>query len=83
MQEVQEDKITNSIPQRSKKPKSIIWDPIQRREEFQGAAGGKQSACQCGDVRDGVQSLGQKGPWNRVWQPTPDCCLENPLERGR
>ena len=28
LQEVQEDKKTNLMPQRSKKPKPIIWDPI-------------------------------------------------------
>ena len=29
-----------------------------------------------------VQSLGQKIPWRRKWQPTPDSCLENPLDGG-
>ena len=24
-----------------------------------------------GDIRDGVRSLGQEGPWRRTWWPTP------------
>ena len=60
LQQVQEDRKINSVSQRNKKPKSIIWDPIKRSEGFRGAAGGKQSACQCGDVRDRVRPLGQE-----------------------
>ena len=43
----------------------------------------KESACQCRRGRRcGFDPRVRKIPWRREWQPTPDSCQENPMDRG-
>ena len=41
---------------------------------------GKESVCQC--RRLGFNPWVRKIPWRRKWQPTPNSCLGNPMDRG-
>ena len=34
------------------------------------------------DKRHGFNLWVGKIPWRRAWQPTPEYCLENPMDRG-
>ena len=44
---------------------------------------GKESACKCGrHKRCGFNPWIRKTPWSRKWNPTPDSCLENSIDRG-
>ena len=52
-------------------------------EGFPGSPSGKEPTCQCRRrKRRGFDPWVGKIPWRRAWQPTPDSCLENPLDRG-
>ena len=46
---------------------------------FPGGASGKEPNCQ---RRCGFNPWVGKIPWRRKWQPTPQSCLENPMDRG-
>ena len=46
---------------------------------FPGGASGKEPGYQC---RCGFNPWVGKIPWRRKWQPTPQSCLENPMDRG-
>ena len=42
----------------------------------------KNLSANAGDLRDGVSISGWGRPWKRIWEPTQDSCLENPMDRG-
>ena len=47
---------------------------------FPVGASGKQPNCQ--SKRDRFDPWAGKIPWRRALQPTPEFCLENPMDRG-
>ena len=55
-------------------------DGFPQSKEYTGGASGKESACQC--RRRGFSPWVGKIPWNRKYQPTPNSCLENFMDRG-
>ena len=48
---------------------------------FPCGASDQESTCNAGK-RFGFDPWTRKIPWRRAWQPTPDSCLENPMDRG-
>ena len=43
---------------------------------------GKEPTCQGSRLKQQIQSQGWEDPLVRKWQPTPDSCLGNPMDRG-